>query len=239
MADMDSEFKVEKGFVVSGIQSFPIEDISRISWGAIDTKLNGVNVGTKYVIYFGDNEKLATVSVGTSDYFDTVTSQLWEAVAYPLAVRIAHALKGGQALNFGGIVVSDAKVSLSKPSGVPFVGKPTIRSYGWGQIDMQSQNGRLWLYPINDEKGPSGSSSYIENYNTAVLAHLIRIAKSKNLNTISDVFTAQEYATFESQAKSTQAYTQLPGDKPNKLSIGQMIATCIIVLVVLYFTLPK
>lgn len=56
--------------------SFPLEQITRVRWGAVKYSVNGIPTGTDYTICFGDNYRLANVATKRQDIFENFIDKL-------------------------------------------------------------------------------------------------------------------------------------------------------------------
>jgi len=94
--------------------SFPLEQITRVRWGAVSHSVNGIPTGTDYTICFGDNYRLANVATKRQDIFENFIDKLWRAVGIRLMTEMLKSLHEGKRHQIGDVLISDYGVEVTK-----------------------------------------------------------------------------------------------------------------------------
>lgn len=117
-AEIGLVFKDILSISPSGIQwkemSFPLEQITRVRWGAVSHSVNGIPTGTDYTICFGDNYRLANVATKRQDIFENFVDKLWRAVGIRLMTEMLKSLHEGKRHQIGDVLISDYGVEVTK-----------------------------------------------------------------------------------------------------------------------------
>ncbi len=117
-AEIGLVFKDILSISPSGIQwkemSFPLEQITRVRWGAVSHSVNGIPTGTDYTICFGDNYRLANVATKRQDIFENFIDKLWRAVGIRLMTEMLKSLHEGKRHQIGDVLISDYGVEVTK-----------------------------------------------------------------------------------------------------------------------------
>ena len=164
-------------------QTFPLETITRIRWGAVATSTNGIPSGTYYTIAFGDRAREAVVQPRRGAVFNEFVDRLWRAVGVRLLMELLQSLRSGATVSFGPISVSDTGVTLQRRRFLAS-SEPAFRT--WDRINMWTGNGMLCLAARDDAKA-TGDLSFKDTANTHILQHAIRMAFEKGVKRLSDI----------------------------------------------------
>lgn len=149
----------------------PLESISRVRWGAVSKSVNGIPTGTDYTIAVGDSRSEMVIQTRKGDVYGAFIDRLWKAVCVRLLTENCKALKSGKSLSFGGAVIDDAGVQLTKKK---FLSSEVVYRH-WDQVSYQSHNGSLIIVDKNDSKATS-VIPYLHTPNAHVLEAMIRLS---------------------------------------------------------------
>lgn len=156
-------------------QSFPLESITRVRWGAVKHSVNGIPTGTIYTIAFGDRRSEAVVELKKQDIYSAFIDKLWRAVCVRLLTEMLEALKDGRDLHFGDALLHDDGITLVKRK---FLGSNEKVRCSWGQVHVWSADGSFCVGAKDDKKVNAGVS-YIHGANTHVMEQAIRMGFKK------------------------------------------------------------
>jgi len=154
--------------------TIPLDEVTRIRWGAVRKSVNGVPTGTDHTIAFGDRRRELVIETGKGDVADAFIDRLWKAVGVRILNESLVRVKEGGKLTFGSVVVEDEGVHLKRKS---FLSSEAAYRR-WNQIKYYSSNGSLVIVDKDDQK-VSGSMSYMEVPNVHVLEAIIRLSFKK------------------------------------------------------------
>lgn len=167
-----------------GNQTFPLDSITRVRWGAISRSINGIPTGTDYTIAFGDNRKETEVSLRRKEVFTFFLDKLWRAVCVRLISELLEALKAGREIRFGEGVVLDDAITLVKHK---FLGANESVRCLWSQVHYWSAGGSLHI-ASREEKKTYIELSYISSPNAHILEAAISYAfKKPGMRRLSEV----------------------------------------------------
>ena len=165
-------------------QSFPLDSVTRVRWGAVRHSVNGIPTGTSYTLAFGDNRSEAVVELKKESTYSTFLEKLWKAVVIRLLTELLETLKAGKEVRFGEATLRDDGVTLIKHK---FLGANEPIRCSWGQVHIWSADGAFYIGAKDDKKTYVGLS-YINAANTHVLEQAIRMAfKKPGMRKLSDV----------------------------------------------------
>lgn len=182
---------VKKTLAISpqGVQwkntTIPLDQITRVRWGATRHSVNGIPTGTTHTIYFGDNRRLMHVETRKEAVYDEFIGKLWKAVCVRLWIEMLQGLKEGKRYCFGDTMVDDKGVEITK-SGFFSSGE---KIYGrWDQIQTWSANGNF-VIGIKGDKKASSAISYQDIDNTHILAAAISAGFKNGADRLSDLLS--------------------------------------------------
>lgn len=182
---------VKKTLAISpqGVQwkntTIPLDQITRVRWGATRHTVNGIPTGTTHTIYFGDNRRLMHVETREEAVYHEFIDKLWKAVCVRLWIEMLQGLKEGKRYRFGDAMVDDKGVVITK-SGFFSSGE---KIYGrWDQIQTWSANGNF-VIGIKGDKKASSAISYQDVDNTHILAAAISAGFKDGADRLSDLLS--------------------------------------------------
>ncbi|MEQ1814796.1 MAG: hypothetical protein ABL860_10165 [Candidatus Nitrotoga sp.] len=154
---------------------FPLESITWVKWGAVRRSVNGMPTGTDYTIAVGDNRSSAVIETRKEEIYSTFTDKLWRAVCVRLLTETLKSLKGGNRVSFGGVVIDDHGVQLTKHK---FLGSDELEYRDWMQVTYRSAGGSLEITAKDDEKIYI-KLPYLTTPNAHILEAMIRLSFKK------------------------------------------------------------
>jgi hypothetical protein len=160
---------------------YPLESITRVRWGGVRHSVNGIPTGTTHTIGFGDRHSERGIELREEATYTRFLDALWRAVCVRLMFSIIEQLMEGQSMTFGDMMVEDGAVTLTKHK---FLGSEKVR-ISWHDVHVWSSDGSFFIGKQGDKK-TYGSSSYINNWNTHLLEHIIRGGFKKGVSRLSD-----------------------------------------------------
>lgn len=182
-------FKDELSISPDGIgwkgKLYPLDSISRVRWGGVRKSINGIPTGTDYTIGFADGSAEVTIQLGKESIYSGFLAALWRGVCVRLLVEMCSALAEGRALTFGDIGVEDGVVTLTKRK---FLRANERVRLGWHDVKIWSDDGLFFIGATQDKK-IYASSSYLSEWNTHILEHVIRGAFKKGATKLSQYLT--------------------------------------------------
>lgn len=179
--DKDITFKAEVGMmfkdeleigpngVVWKDKRFPLASITAIKWGAVRNSVNGIPTGTDYWIGIADRSGSTNIHLRKEATYDGFVNALWKAVGVRLLIDMLGALKKGQSVTIGNMLIEDTHVTLTRHK---FLGSEKVR-VGWGDVTYQSYNGKFFINHKSDKK-VDGSASFGDDWNTHILESAVR-----------------------------------------------------------------
>ncbi len=153
---------------------YPLDSITRVRWGGVRRSINGIPTGTDYTIAFGNSRSEAVVQLRREEIYTTFLEKLWRAVCVRLMTQTLEALKAGKRVSFGGAVIDDNGVQLTKHK---FLGNETVYC-AWDQAHYWSADGSL-VIGAKDDKKVYASISYLDTANAHILEAIIRLSFKK------------------------------------------------------------
>lgn len=185
-AEVGVMFKDELSIGPDGIRwkgsNYPLDSITKVRWGAVRHSVNGVPTGTTYTVGFGDSRSGQAVELRKEATYSGFLEALWKAVCVRLMFSIVEQLEEGRSMNFGDITVEDGAVTLTKHKFI--VSNERVR-LGWHDVHVWSANGSFVIGDKNDKK-TYGSTSYIDNWNSHLIEHIVRGGFKKGVRKLSD-----------------------------------------------------
>lgn len=164
-------------------QSFPLDAVTRVRWGAVRHSVNGIPSGTSYTLAFGDNRSEAVVELKKESIYSAFLEKLWKTVVIRLLTELLATLQAGNEVRFGEATLRDDGVTLIKHK---FLGANEPIRCSWGQVHIWSADGAFYIGAKDDKKTYVGLS-YINTANTHVLEQAIRMAfKKPGMRKLSD-----------------------------------------------------
>jgi hypothetical protein len=179
-------FKETVGVSAAGVRHnkklLPLEDITRVRWGATRHSVNGIPTGTTYSILVGGERDVIQIECRREDVFNGATTALHRAVLWRLMVKLAAALRAGQQRAFGSMSIGDTGVWLYKDK---FFSREQ-KFFPWDGVSILSENGSF-VVRATKEKGFAGAISYLTDDNAHVAESLVRLLWKQGGSTLSGV----------------------------------------------------
>lgn len=185
-AEVGVMFKDELSIRPDGIRwkgsNYPLDSITKVRWGAVRHSVNGIPTGTTYTIGFGDSRSEHVIEIRKKATYSGFVEALWKAVCVRLMFSIIKQLEEGRHMNFGDIIVEDGGVTLTKHKFI--VPNERVR-LGWHDVHVWNADGSFVIGDKNDKKTYS-STSYIQNWNSHLLEHIVRGGFKQGVRKLSD-----------------------------------------------------
>ena len=185
-AEVGVMFKDDLSISPAGIhwkgKRYPLESITRVRWGGVRHSVNWVPTGTTYTVGFGDGHSEQAIELRKESTYSGFLAALWRAVCVRLMISIIEQLEAGEIMAFGDMAVADSGVTLVKHK---FLGANEKVHLSWHEVSVWSVDGSFRIGKQDDMK-TYGSSSYINNWNTHLLEHIIRGGFKKGVRKLSD-----------------------------------------------------
>ena len=187
-ADVGVVFKDTLSISANGIewkgQTYPLESITGVRWGAVRHFVNGIPTGTDYEIAFATRSGTTSISLRKESTYSGFIEALWRAVCVRLMIEMSEALEAGKALSFGDMTIEDRYVTLVKHK---FLSTNERVRLSWSDVDAWSADGEFVIGAKTDKK-TYGSGSYKNHWNIHLLDHVVRSGFKKGVNKLSDYF---------------------------------------------------
>jgi len=184
-AEIGVLFKDELSISPQGVKwkgsVYPLDSITRVRWGGVRHSVNGVPSGTTFTLGFGDDLSSEAIELRKESIYSGFLERLWRAVCVRLMFEIGNTLRSGHSITFGEMVIKNDFVVLPDQR---FLSKKSFE-LKWHDVQVWSENGQLYVGCKADKK-VYGSASYIENWNTHLIEHIIRGGFKKGVQRLSD-----------------------------------------------------
>lgn len=154
-----------------GRNRYPLDDVTRVRWGATRHSVNSIPTGTTYTIAFGDVRSEAIVECRRTEVFSAFVDRLWKAVGVRLLVEKLTDLRAHREWRVGNAIVRDDSITLvhRKLRGSELTVRP------WSGVSISSASGALNIVAA-DNRAVGATLSYIDVANVHVLEHALRMA---------------------------------------------------------------
>ena len=163
-------------------KDYPLDSITRVTWGAVAHSVNGIPTGTTYTIAFGDDRSVSKVETKKKEVFIEFTDRLWKAVGTRILTDMLRNLSKGEGLQFNGSTVWNDGVTLHKPGW--FISNER-RKFSWSDVVIWSENGNFVIVAESD-KNFNVKIPYLEVFNVHFLESAIRLMfKDPRVHTLS------------------------------------------------------
>lgn len=166
-----SRFEISRGGIQWKGRKFPLETVKYVRWGGMSHSVNGIPTGTTYSITFGDGSSHETISLKRGEVYSNIINALWRAVGIRLMTEMLAALGNSKRIQFGGAVISDDGVELTRHRS--FRSDERVPC-GWADVLVQTANGSFLIKSKSDSK-TYDALSYINLNNIHVLEAAIRM----------------------------------------------------------------
>lgn len=166
-------------------ETYPLESITRVTWGSTRHSMNGIPTGTTYTISFGDNVLTSTIETRIESVYTEVVDRLWKTAGMNIIAKLLKDFKNGQGLTFSNATIWDDGITLIKTGG--WFSSDETKKFGWSEVQIYSSNGSLIIESIK-EKSFATEIPYQGVYNVHFLEQLIRMKfKDGNKRKLSDL----------------------------------------------------
>jgi len=166
-------------------KTYPLDTVSRITWGATSNSVNGIPTGTTYTISFGNDKSTSLVETRRKSAYEEVIDRLWKTAGMTILTNMLKDFQNGKSLTFNNATVWDDGVSIIKPGG--WFGSDEKEKFSWSEIQIYSSNGHFVIEATNNTKFVS-EIGYQDVYNIHFLEQLIRMKfKDSNARKLSDL----------------------------------------------------
>jgi hypothetical protein len=165
---------------------YPLDLITRISWGGTSHSVNGIPTGTTYTVSFGDKRYTTTVELKKENVYSTFIDKLWRAVGIRILTDMLTDFKRGEGLIFElqKTTIFDDGVVFTK---FKWFGDNEKIKLGWEKIQIWSSNGNF-VIGSTDQNKFAVELPYISLYNIHILEHAIRMKfKDGSIRKLSDL----------------------------------------------------
>lgn len=164
---------------------WPLEDISRIRWGATRHSTNGIPTGTTYSIFFGTQSALANITPKKEIVFQEFTSRLYRGVGARLMMEMLSGLRSGETYRYGTAVIDDRGVNLETRK---LFSANERRHYTWSELLIGSGGGVFCIWRKDDKK-TTVELSYQDDDNVHILESAIRMFWKRGGSKLSDIIS--------------------------------------------------
>ena len=185
-ADVGFVFKDRLSVDPSGVQwkgvKWPLESITAVRWGGARQQFS--LTGSVYKIGLAANKDATEIEVFEEGTYSGFTAALWRAVCVRLMLEACEVLGKGHRLKFGEIEVDDTTVTVIRRTVIESGDRVRLELC---KAQIWTQNGRFYV-GVGGDKKLYASASYIRDWNTHLLEHMIRSLFKKNATKLSEVF---------------------------------------------------
>ena len=190
-ADIGAVFKQKlrispDGFEWSGIR-YPLNEITRVRWGATAHSVNGIPTGTTFSIYVGTERGAANIALRKKQVFADFVDRLWLAVGVRILEEMLHGLRAGKRFRFGSAIVSDHGVELERRH---FFSSSERVPCKWTDLVIGNGAGTFYIMK-KDEKKVVVELSYRDVDNVHVLEAAMRLFWKNSSSRMSDLLKQQ------------------------------------------------
>lgn len=166
-------------------KTYPLNDITRIRWGATRHSVNGIPTGTTYTISFGNNKSTSLVETRRGSVYEEVIDRLWKTAGMNILTNMLKDFKNNKGLTMDNATIWDDGVSITKPGG--WFSSDEKKKFGWSEVQVYSSNGNFVIEAINDNKFIT-AIEYQGAYNIHFLEQAIRMKfKDPEATNLSDL----------------------------------------------------
>ncbi|WP_310004528.1 hypothetical protein [Caballeronia sp. LZ043] len=186
-ADVGVVFRDRLAVASQGItwkgRQFPLDSIRRVRWGGVRRSVNGVPTGTDYHVALSIKDAgEQNINLRKESTYTGFTQALWRAVCVRLMIDMLNRLEKGETLHFGSFSVEDGAITLPQHK---FWSNNAPLRLRWSDVHVWSADGRF-VVGKRDDKKVHGSASYIKDWDTHLIEHLIRGAFKKGAAKLTD-----------------------------------------------------
>ena len=146
----------------------PLADITGIAWGAVRRWISFIPVRTDYYIRYTTMAGEHRIHLRDKKSYQEIIGHLWKSVGVSILVNMLLALRSGKDIRIGGINFSDTGVILTETG----IFSSDTKFFAWyTPLVRYSDDGSFYLE--DEARQYSANASYMDDWNTAVLAILL------------------------------------------------------------------
>jgi hypothetical protein len=165
-------------------QSYPLDAVTRVRWGAVRQSVNGIPTGTTYTIAFGDDRSQAVCETRQEGVFDEFVPRLFRAVGFRILIKILADLGAGQKWLVGDAVVDDNGVTVPRHA---FFGNSNPVYLRWHELHVWSADGSFVIGSKTDKKAYA-QMQYLHTDNLHLLERALRMFFKSKHGRLSQLF---------------------------------------------------
>jgi hypothetical protein len=165
-------------------QSYPLDAVTRVRWGALRQSVNGIPMGTTYTLFFGDEHSQAVCETSRKDVFEQFVPRLFRAVGVRIIIKMLETLGAGQRLRVGDAVVDDNGVTVPRHA---FFGSSDPVYLRWHELEVWSAYGSFVIASKTDKKAYA-KLPYLETDNLHLLEHALGMFFKSKHGRLSQLF---------------------------------------------------
>lgn len=174
-ADVGALFKNKLRISPDGIEwkrkHWDLSSIVAVRWGGVRHSVNGIPTGTTYTIAWGDGNRRCSIELRKNTIYSNFIDRLWKAVCIRLMTEFVEGLRNGQKYQFGGAVISDSGIELTRPKWFSSNEKEFCK---WSDIVTWNGDGAFGIQKKGDNK-LSHELSYLNEDNIHIVEQVIQI----------------------------------------------------------------
>ena len=162
----------------------PLAAVTAVRWGAVSHSVNGIPTGTDYTIAFATANGATAIELRNEATYTGFIDTLWRAVCVRLMIHMIEALAAGEGLTCGDLLVEDTGVTLTRHK---LLGRNERLRVPWRETQLRSANGEL-VIRAKYKQDVYGSASFMDDWNTHLIHHIVRSAQEQRLTRLSTAF---------------------------------------------------
>jgi hypothetical protein len=165
-------------------QTYPLDAVTRVRWGAVRQSVNGIPTGTTYTIAFGDERSQAVCETRQEGVFDEFVPRLFRAVGFRILIKMLSTLGAGQKVRIGDAVVDNDGVTVPRHA---FFGSSDPVYLRWHELKVWSADGSFVIGSKTDKKAYA-QMQYLNTDNLHLLEHGLRMFFKSKHGRLSELF---------------------------------------------------
>ena len=152
-------------------QHFPLEDITRLRWGATRHSVNFIPTGTTFYISIGTDRSSISLQPRDKDVYTNIIDRLWRAVGFKVLVGYVNTLKSNGHLIVRDITLRDDCIFLTRHR---LMSNDESVAVKWPNVRISTGQGKFMIFDKNN-KNTFSSFSFQGDDNVFALERLIRM----------------------------------------------------------------
>jgi hypothetical protein len=165
-------------------QTYPLDAVTRVRWGAVRQSVNGIPTGTTYTLAFGDDRSQSVCETRQEDVFNQFVPRLFRAVGVRILIKMLSTLGAGQSVRVGDAVIDDNGVTVPRHA---FFGSSDPVYLRWQELKVWSADGSFVIGSKTDKKAYA-QMPYLQTDNLHLLEHAIRMFFKSKHGRLSQLF---------------------------------------------------